>query len=359
MSPIDEQMLDSALCLDNDRLDLTLFATEQCNFRCTYCWETPGHGEMPPEVVAGIERLIESRAPGLRLLNISWFGGEPMLARNVVRRVMRHVRGLEQDHPSMVVSANMTTNAWFLDREALRELVALGVPQFQVTIDGPPRWHDRRRLLAGGGGTFHRIWGNLCSLGSVPEDFRVEIRLHVDRENMDDLPGFLERCKEDLGGDDRFLIFLYPLSRLGGGRDNELRTLSCEQDRPVFDGLKQIARSHGFEASSATDNTSICHTANAGSWLIRADGRVGKCPVGLDHPANQLGRIHPDGTMTIDNDLFLPWIRGVASGDTDELGCPLRGIPGPPAEREEAVRRSADFLERLELRLKTLTENEG
>ncbi len=312
---------------------------------------------MSPEVVQGVNRLISARAPDLQQLSIAWFGGEPLLARQVIREVMEQVCHLRERHPSLHVSSNMTTNAWYLDQAVLAELVGLGVNLFQVTLDGPRQWHDRRRLLAGGGGTFDRIWANLRSLRETEEEFTVEIRLHVDRENAGDIPQFLSQCADSFADDRRFKIFLYPLGRFGGARDSELRTLSCEQGQPLFQELQDLAHALGFESSSPYEKPDACHTARAGAWLIRADGRVGKCPVGLEDPANQLGRINPDGTMNIDNDRFLPWMRGVISGDGQELACPLKGIPGPPADEAEARRRAAAFVEALGRRLRDLEKS--
>ena len=67
-------------CLDNRELHLILLPTEACNFRCVYCYESFRLKRMEPWVVEGIKRLLSRRAPDLRALSISWFGGEPPLA---------------------------------------------------------------------------------------------------------------------------------------------------------------------------------------------------------------------------------------------------------------------------------------
>ncbi|HEY0232414.1 MAG TPA: radical SAM protein, partial [Dokdonella sp.] len=64
--------------------------TEKCNFRCTYCYEDFKIGRMQAPVVRGLKRLISNRAPSLRRLSLSWFGGEPLLAKPVVLEVGTH-----------------------------------------------------------------------------------------------------------------------------------------------------------------------------------------------------------------------------------------------------------------------------
>ena len=71
---------------------LILMPTEQCNLRCTYCYEDFRHRHMEPRVVTGVKRFLSKRAPKLDLLRIDWFGGEPLLARPIV--VLGAPRGL-------------------------------------------------------------------------------------------------------------------------------------------------------------------------------------------------------------------------------------------------------------------------
>ncbi|HET6762216.1 MAG TPA: hypothetical protein VFH27_01060, partial [Longimicrobiaceae bacterium] len=44
-----------------DKLQLILLASEDCNFRCVYCYEKFKHGTMAPEVRLGVRRLVEQR----------------------------------------------------------------------------------------------------------------------------------------------------------------------------------------------------------------------------------------------------------------------------------------------------------
>ena len=79
-----ETLQEIILSLDPSSLNLFLFSTEHCNFRCTYCYEDYKIGRMMPEVVSGIKNLLHHRYKTLKMLQISWFGGEPLLAKNVI-----------------------------------------------------------------------------------------------------------------------------------------------------------------------------------------------------------------------------------------------------------------------------------
>ena len=61
-----------------DALELILLASEDCNFRCQYCYEDFTRGTMKPEIRESVKKLVLKRLPSLRYLSVSWFGGEPL-----------------------------------------------------------------------------------------------------------------------------------------------------------------------------------------------------------------------------------------------------------------------------------------
>lgn len=314
---------------------------------------------MKPAVAEGVKQLISSRASELEHLSISWFGGEPLLARGVIREVMTHVCSLSKQYRNLDFASDITTNAWLLTRTVIEELVDLGVRSCQVTFDGPRRWHDKRRLRLDGEGTFDRIWSNLQAIRKSSRQFTIFVRIHVDVDNQSAIPGFIDQFRAGFDGDPRFVLFIRPLSLLGGVGDSELDTLHSEEDKDVFNHLWSLAENCGVEQLRPEDIPKVCYASRANAYVIRADGRVGKCSVALENPANQVGRINPDGTLSIDQSLMLTWMRGFASGDQEVLRCPLKGIPDPPASKAEGSRRAEELDRALRERLISLTGNEA
>ena len=70
----------------------------------------------------------------------------------------------------------------------------------------------------------------------------------------------------------------------------------------------------------------ICYASRGNALVIRADGRLNKCTVALQHKRNQIGRIREDGLLDIHNAKLRPWLRGLQSRRPSELQCPLRGL---------------------------------
>lgn len=324
----------SELCasLSNERLGLILMPTEACNFRCTYCYEDFRYARMEPGIVRGVKRLLTRRARELRALELSWFGGEPLLARDIVEDILLHARMLAHRYSGLRVTSDITTNGSLLARPVFERLLDLGVGQFQVSFDGPREWHDRTRRTAGGRGTFDLVWGRLRAMREVEREFLVLVRLHASEHNEAALPRFVQRFAAEFGSDRRFRLFLKALSPLGGPNDAEFPYLRREAKRRSLDRLAAVARSGGVEPLRADELQPVCYASRGNSFVVRADGRLNKCTVALEHPNNQVGRVHSTGRVELADESMRAWMRGLWSGDEKELECPMHGLadPAPP-----------------------------
>jgi uncharacterized protein len=320
-------------------LHLVLLPTEQCNFRCTYCYEDFAIGRMKPEVVTGVKRFLADWVPGLRQLHIAWFGGEPLLALDVVKDIAKSITELAARRTDLRYTSDMTTNAYRLDREVAGTLFALGVRRYQVSLDGPRACHDQTRVRRDGGGSFDRIWSNLLGLRDSDLEIAICLRVHVTPANLSALPDFLARVRQEFLGDPRFSLLLKSVGRWGGPNDETLPTLRDEEAEPILDRLRAPALA-GLPPSASFDPGNVCFASRPNSFVIRASGGVGKCTVALSDPANNVGRIRPDGTLEVRSAELRPWLRGWR-GQPDALECPLIGLPrgnGEPVLHQIKVR---------------------
>jgi uncharacterized protein len=298
----------------NRSLQLILMPTEQCNFRCTYCFEDFALGRMKPDVVAGIKRLLERRAPELDRLAIAWFGGEPLLAADVVEEVQQWVRHLARRYAPLRLRGSMTTNGYLLRPTLFSRLVELGVRHYQIAFDGLRETHDRKRVRIGGQGSFDRIWSNLEAARESAGSYEITVRLQIDRESLGSVGAFTRLFERSFGDDSRFRLAKAPLvdcQRSGDGsflRDAELASV-LEESRAALD----------------RPGPYVCYAARPDSLLVRSNGELGKCTVALSSPENRVGRINPDGTVEMDPAKMQLWMRGLWSRDERELACPKAG----------------------------------
>jgi uncharacterized protein len=179
----------------SEALLLTLAPTIQCNFRCTYCFETHRQEVMSPETQADLMRFIARQAEGARAIATTWFGGEPLLQPDIIERIQRFTNDLGEAR-GLRVRRGVVTNGYFLTSPMVRRLQALGEWEMvQVTLDGMPEIHDRRRVLVGGRGTWDRIVANCRT--ALDEGLRIDLRVNVDRRNAPMAGALLDRLLEE------------------------------------------------------------------------------------------------------------------------------------------------------------------
>lgn len=344
-----------AACISPRRLELTILPTEKCNFRCTYCYEDFKIGRMKRPVVEGICNLVKRRGEsGLEYLSLSWFGGEPLLAMNVVAEISSYALSLSQQH-GFGFGGGITTNGYHLTPEVLSRLVSLRQFDFQITLDGWGQGHDETRRRADGAGTFQVIWANLLAAKKTSLDFNIALRIHVTDKNQDSLRELAENVWRELAGDSRFDLNFQDVRNLGGDGGKRVVAVSAGNFKSRVRELKAIAKygledlstskgggfpvpeviadtgdeplrkyeSSGSRSGYMEDDNYICYAAKPNHFLIRSNGRVGKCTVALSDSRNDIGFIAPDGSIIIDQELARMWSNGLETLDADKLGCPI------------------------------------
>jgi uncharacterized protein len=111
-----------------------------CNYSCSYCFEKKSDqtgvmtSEVAVEVAEHICKLLQGN-PNVKTLNITWFGGEPLLYIDIIEIISRKVIEYTQGN-NIKFSAGLITNGCFLNKENLSKLKELGLKRAQVTFDG-------------------------------------------------------------------------------------------------------------------------------------------------------------------------------------------------------------------------------
>ncbi|NNU98736.1 radical SAM protein [Geobacillus sp. DSP4a] len=294
-----------------DHYELILYSTEECNFRCVYCFEKFLRGEMPKEIQQAIIKHILRKAPHINSLNIAWFGGEPLEGVNVIRNINKEVKEISKKF-GFTFNSGITTNGYELDENLFRELVDLNIIQYQITLDGPKDTHDTHRILKDGGPTFDRIINNLKSIQKTDLEFKVLIRSNFDKTNKDRMQELIELLSEFLNGDERFQLYFKPVQNYGGTSAKDLPLYDPKESFKVMSEVQKRAHCYfptSTELLSSLDPMgSVCYAGLPNSFAIGADGTIYKCTLELDEPLNQLGKIRGDGTFDIDEDKLTLWV---------------------------------------------------
>lgn len=319
--------------VDPKYLELTLLPTEQCNFRCTYCYEDFSIGKMNQKTIESIKNLLRNRIGSLKHLNFQWFGGEPLAAKKIMYEVSTFAQDLCAKH-EVFFSGTTTTNGYLLDINTVRRLHKLDQRGYQISLDGLGAVHNSTRKLASGDGTFERILANLKAMRDSELSLSVLLRVHLSVENHESVKELARMLRRDFLYDRRFSVFLKPIENLGGPNSQKIHPLN-NKDRQ----FRQKELEHLIYGEKSAQETSsgkqlhICYASRPNSLVIRADGRIQKCTVLLSDARNTVGKITPDGQIHLDNSLMGDWMQGYATGDLKTLSCPASTITQPSTSK--------------------------
>jgi uncharacterized protein len=318
-----------AEALTSEKLELILLPTEQCNFRCTYCYEDFAIGKMRPAVVTGVKALVNARVASLAHLHFSWFGGEPLAAYDVVKDISQSAKTV-CDEAGVRFTGEMTTNGYTLSQARVIELASLNMKKYQISLDGAEEDHNKTRLRADGSGTFARIWENIRGYQAVQQSGDVEgahamLRLHLHPNNLPRFTELLDRIESELDPK-YFSIYLKNITHLGGPNDDKIEIF---KSRAAFADIVHgfYKRLAPFMGKGDPNFVYVCYAGKANSFLIRADGRVGKCTVALADTANTIGEILETGELQLDGGKLSPWLHALGSMDINDLRCPVNHLP--------------------------------
>ena len=179
-----------------DSLGLTIAPTLACNFKCLYCYETSKPGVMGSELTEKIVDFVKAQSDHLKNLSISWYGGEPLLAKKIVYSLSEQFLNICSEK-GIQYNAFMISNGSLLDDDTISKLIEYKVTGIQITVDGPPAVHNSRRVSKNGRGTFDLIIDNVNKLidsGKID----VVLRINVDKSNDADVRELISILAERL-----------------------------------------------------------------------------------------------------------------------------------------------------------------
>ena len=115
-------------------LHLVLATTMDCNFACPYCYENRRKGKMSIEVQDAIIRFIQENINhGVQKLDVTWYGGEPLLYPDIVQALATRIRQIA-DASGCELTMYMVTNGYLFTPELVKLIDQIGVVKVQITF---------------------------------------------------------------------------------------------------------------------------------------------------------------------------------------------------------------------------------
>ena len=196
----------------NRNLRLVIMPTEQCNFRCQYCYESFKHGKMSLEHQNGIIEYIRRNINRFTSVHLEWYGGEPLLAFDIIQYISNAVLNICRCAKKPMTSS-ITTNGYYLTLDVFKELQRYHVINIQITIDGLKSTHDKQRVLANGDPTYDIILHNLVEIKNKTKSAtsRIVLRTNVTRDIFEKFDEYIDYYDGLFGDDIRFSYLIRPV----------------------------------------------------------------------------------------------------------------------------------------------------
>jgi len=176
---------------------LCLHIAHTCNLNCSYCFASQGkyNGEravMSFEVGKQALDFLVENSGSRRNLEVDFFGGEPLMNFDVVKRLVAYAREIEKEKGKNF-RFTLTTNGLLIDEDVI-DFANRECSNVVLSLDGRKEIHDRYRVDYAGNGSFDRIVPKFQELVKAREGKNYYMRGTFTHRN----PDFLEDIKEML-----------------------------------------------------------------------------------------------------------------------------------------------------------------
>lgn len=188
---------------DSSALYITIVPTLDCNCRCSYCYENRERGIISSDLQSAILEFIKKHKK-IKSLYVVWYGGEPLLARDVIRKLSTQIK--EYCNANQIIySSSMLTNLTLMNENDCEFFKECSINKFQVTLDGSRKVHNRTRIEPHSIDSYGKIIKNLNTL--LSNNFNIDLRINLNKNNISDLDDLFAELSGNLLKTDNLHIY--------------------------------------------------------------------------------------------------------------------------------------------------------
>lgn len=139
---------------------LCLHVAHVCNLNCSYCFASQGkyHGDralMSYEVGKQALDFLVANSKGRHNLEVDFFGGEPLMNFDVVKKLVAYARSIEKE-AGKNFRFTLTTNGMLIDDDVI-DFANRECSNVVLSLDGRREVHDKYRVDYMGNGSWEKI----------------------------------------------------------------------------------------------------------------------------------------------------------------------------------------------------------
>lgn len=285
-------------CMKNNKhFTVHILPTTACNFNCPYCYQSGIERDffLNDEILKKTIKYIKGYLKGKDITEATLVihGGEPTVNWSSVVKLLPMMDKIFKER-NIKYRTQIVSNGYNLTPEKADLLSKYNWQRFQVTVDGPPESHNKRRVLRNGGETFDRIIENIRYVIDNKKIEKVSLRINYDKGNIDKIPEFLEYIARNFDRD-RIILSLGFISKTVDDTDankyvSEYGIKKSEMTKyylPLFKKAVEL----GFKMSNLFMFTGMCTSKLDNALVISSNGDIFKCLSGVGRDEFIEGRV--------------------------------------------------------------------
>lgn len=287
-----EQFLEYARNVEysKDPFHLIINPTINCNFNCWYCYEKHVFSKMEQSTVVKIDKLVEHLYCKHDNIQISFFGGEPLLYyKSVMLPILEHTKNYAQVM-NKAFSVNLTTNGFLFNEKMIKEMKRYNFNGAQITLDGNREEHNKIRFLKSGEGSYDKIVENIKQLArhGVP----VRLRINSTNENINSLE-YITSDFSDLDVDTLKNIHI------------DIHIVWQERYKHILEkkipGVISVFKENRLKAAKMTFRE-FCYANRRNQCVVHYNGDIYKCTAIDFENTERDGFLNDEGAIVWEND---------------------------------------------------------
>ena len=259
----------------NEITSYTIFTTTDCNARCFYCFEL-GRSRIPMSHETAI-KVVDyiSKHCGGKPVNLTWFGGEPLMNVDVIDTICN---GLAQK--GITFKSRMVTNGYLVDAEiAQKAAEQWNIKDVQITLDGTEKVYNKiKAYIPKSESAYQRVLSNIEKL--LDASISVQIRLNMDLYNAEDLLLLVDELSSRFSGRKGLFVYAHHLFKNGVSMADMHSADEWEKRGIAMCQLEERIRESGLMQRSGISNsirTNHCMADSGKAVTILPNGEIGLC----------------------------------------------------------------------------------
>lgn len=308
------EMKNNEVIYGNDTLSVEIIPTDDCNLRCTYCFEQRMPSCLDEENEIKIINFLKKQIPKCKQFRLSWFGGEPLLYPEQVIRISEVANDLCREN-KVPMFGEISTNGYNLDVQIFQQLIRNRITEFQICLDGPERFHNKSRPHYKNNDSYYKILNNLIAIKEQVKSgcFKIAIRTNVTPTIEPYMDEHLSELAKYFKDDKRFMVLFQCVRDWGGDRVSDEQIVANEQ--AVYKRLYRLASEKGLNAAGELNFAPMigyCRANRRNGFVIDYEAKIHKCSLSMHssefRDIGNIGYISDSGKAIIDEGKQAKWL---------------------------------------------------